>query len=77
MLQTHTLYVARTKTICCKDIFNVANTTRIGYKDNIYRLQRQHLYVAKTKCICCEDKSTVLGVSAPAGAFFSPPKRHS
>ena len=34
-------------------------------------LQRHILYVAKTKFTCCKDKSTVLGVSVPAGAFVS------
>ncbi len=47
---------------------------------NIYMLQRHIVHVAKTYLICCEDiyymlqrqKSTVLGLSAPAGAFFLP-----
>ncbi len=58
MLQRQSLYAVETESIC--------------RKDKIYMLQRQRVYVAKTKFICCTHKSTVLGVSAPAGAFFSP-----
>ena len=88
MLQRRTLYVAKTKSICCKDEMYmllrqnvyVAKTKFICYKDKFicykdksYILYRQNLYVAKTKSICCKDrKSTVLGLSAPAGAVFLP-----
>ena len=43
MLQRHILYVAKTKSICCKD--------------KIYMLLRQNVYVAKTKSICYKDKA--------------------
>ena len=42
MLQRHILYVAKTKSIRCKD--------------KIYMLLRQNVYVAKTKFICYKDK---------------------
>ncbi len=67
MLQGRVVYVAKAKCIRCRD--------------KIYMLQRQTLNAAKTKCKCCKKKaymlqgqSTVLDVSAPAGAFFSLPK---
>ena len=51
------LYVIKTKSICKTKKIYVIKTKFICSKDKVYMLQRQ--------------KSTVLGLSAPAGAFFS------
>ena len=76
MLQRQNLYVAKTKYICCKDKKHGARAERarrgfflpekdilIFWEDNI------------AVFVLCTDKtplkSTVLGLSAPAGAFFS------
>ena len=82
MLQRQNLYVAKTKFICYKDKF-------ICYKDKkLYLIKTKFICCEnkftfyKAESICSKDKifllyrqrSTVLGLSAPAGGFFPPRK---
>ena len=77
MLYKHNLYVIKTKFICCRDkkLGARAERARRGFfspkKRRSYFLTPQYSwFVLETDRIPL--KSTVLGLSAPAGAFFLP-----
>ena len=71
MLQRHILYVAKTCIICCKGKLYMLQRQNVYVAKQTLYVIKTNLYVAKAKSICCKDKkSTVLGLSAPAGAFF-------
>ena len=69
------LYVAKTDSTCCEDIYFRAERARRGF----FSPQKRHSYflITQYSCFVLEAdkiplKSTVLGLSAPAGAFFLP-----
>ena len=87
MLQRQNLYVAKTKFICCKTKKHGARCerSRRGFfspkKRHSYFLKTQNCCFCRINTYnrrvwCCKDtkplKSTVLGLSAPAGASYLP-----
>ena len=77
MLYKHNLYVIKTKLICCRDKKLGARAERA--RRGFFSPKKRHSYflIAQYSCFVLETdkiplKSTVLGLSAPAGAFFLP-----
>ena len=77
MLYKQNVYVIKTKFICCRDkkLGARAERARRGFLSP----KKRHSYLLMTQysCFVLETdkiplKSTVLGLSAPAGAFFLP-----
>ena len=75
MLYKHNLYVIKTKFICCRDKKLGARAERA--RRGFFSPKKRHSYFLRTQYSCFVSetdktplKSTVLGLSAPAGAFF-------
>ena len=76
MLQRQNLYVAKTKIVCREDKKHGARAERA--RRGFFSPEERHSYFLRTQysCFVLEAnkiplKRTVLGLSAPAGAFFS------
>ena len=77
MLYKQNLYVIKTKFICCRDKKLGARAERARRGFLSHRKRHSYFLITQYSCFVLEKnkislKSTVLGLSAPAGAFFPP-----